>query len=130
NAAMRFLPRSHDKGVLKVRKAEGASVFHIETEGADTLGTPFTNTLKAGQISLHADMLVHGSLPNGSERRRCGLTLRYCPPEVAITDETWARGVEAIIARGTDPTGRWRHHPRPVNDDIRATSSPRSLGNN
>ncbi|MEM1428006.1 MAG: phytanoyl-CoA dioxygenase family protein [Pseudomonadota bacterium] len=130
NSAMRFIPRTHDKGALKVRKAEGASVFHIETDGADALGEPVTNALKAGQISLHADMLVHGSLPNTSDRRRCGLTLRYCPPEVRITDEGWARGVEAIVARGTDPTGRWRHHARPTNDDITATSSPHVVGNN
>ena len=130
NSAMRFIPSSHDKGKLRVKQAEGQSVFHIETAGAEELGEPFTNCLKAGQISMHADMLVHGSLPNKSDRRRCGFTLRYCPPEVMITDEHWAAGVEAILCRGKDPTGRWRLHPRPANDDILATSSPHVVGNN
>ncbi|MEO1398076.1 MAG: phytanoyl-CoA dioxygenase family protein [Pseudomonadota bacterium] len=128
NSAMRFLPGSHDKGALKVRTAEGDSVFHIETDGVDALGDPFTNTLRAGQISLHADMLVHGSLANRSSRRRCGLTLRYCPPSVQITDRDWAAGVEAILCRGQ--AGDWIHHPRPSNDDIAATSSPHVIGNN
>lgn len=131
NSAMRFIPGTHDKGALSVQGTDGsAAVFHKETAGADTLGEPFTNTLRAGQISMHADMLVHGSLPNVSERRRCGLTLRYCPPEVQITDAEWARGVEAIICRGEDPYGQWRHNPRPDNDDITRTSSPHVVGNN
>jgi hypothetical protein len=130
NAAMRFIPGSHDRGALETSAMGADSVFHKGIADAERLSAPVTNALRAGQISLHADMLVHGSEPNLSDRRRCGLTLRYCPPEVRITDATWARGVEAILARGSDPTGRWRHHPRPDNDDIRATSSPHVVGNN
>ena len=128
NAAMRFVPGTHDKGPLAVQSTGADAVFHKQTVGADSLGVPFTNELRAGQISLHADMLVHGSLANNSDRRRCGLTLRYCPPEVEITDDDWARGVEAILCRGD--AGHWRTHPRPVNDDITRTSSPHVVGNN
>ncbi|MEM8949529.1 MAG: phytanoyl-CoA dioxygenase family protein [Pseudomonadota bacterium] len=130
NAAMRFIPRSHDRGVLETAGTDERAVFHKEIAEAETLGTPFSNKLKAGQISLHADMLVHGSLGNVSDRRRCGLTLRYCPPDVRIIDERWAQGVEAIICRGSDPSGHWRHHPRPDNDDITRTTSPHVVGNN
>jgi len=130
NSAMRFIPRTHTMGALETASTDSASVFHIETAGADDLGQPFTNSLRAGQISLHADMLVHGSLANTSDRRRCGLTLRYCPPEVRITDAEWAQGVEAILCRGTDPSGHWTHHPRPDNTDITATCSPHVIGNN
>jgi hypothetical protein len=128
NAAMQFIPGSHDKGALKVRKSGEGAVFHIETDGVEALGTPFSDCLRAGQISLHADMLVHGSQPNRSARRRCGLTLRYCPPEVQITDPTWAQGVEAILCRGE--AGGWTTHPRPENDDITLTDSPRNYGTN
>lgn len=132
NAAMKFLPRTHDGGRLPVRPAAPGSVFHIEVDEAATgpLPAPVSNDLAAGQCSLHADMLVHGSLGNASDRRRCGLTLRYCPPAVRITDADWARGVEAVICRGADPTGTWRHHPRPANDDPAATSSPHVVGAN
>ena len=128
NSAMRFIPGTHDKGAMAEQETGGEAVFHKETANADALGQPFTNCLRAGQISLHADMLVHGSEPNRSDRRRCGLTLRYCPPSVEITDQAWARGVEAILCRGG--AGAWRTHPRPDNDDITKTSSPHVIGNN
>ena len=39
----------------------------------------YVNAMPAGYISLHADLLIHGSAPNlSTTRRRCGLTLRYC----------------------------------------------------
>ncbi len=128
NAAMRFIPGTHDKGALPTSERGAGSVFHMGTANAAALGRPFTNSLKAGQISLHADMLVHGSLPNSSDRRRCGLTLRYCPPEVRITDTAWATGVEAVLCRGN--AGAWVTHPRPTNDDIKLTTSPHVVGNN
>ncbi|MBT5187389.1 MAG: phytanoyl-CoA dioxygenase family protein [Kordiimonadaceae bacterium] len=124
NAAMRFIPGSHNKGCLEETKSTGDTVLNIETKGADKMGTPFSNVMKAGQISLHADMLVHGSLANGSDRRRCALTIRYCPPEVLITDPEWEKSVEAIICRGSDPTGTWKHHEKPINDDVLATTGP------
>ena len=130
NAAMQWIPRSHDKGHLAVEETGEGSVFHIQTAGADELGQPVVDELKAGQFSLHADMLVHGSPANPSDRRRCGLTLRYCPPDVRITDAEWAQGVEAIICRGKDASRYWKHHPRPDNDDIMRTSTPRAYGNN
>jgi len=128
NSAMRFIPGTHRLGPLETASRDEGSVFHKGTANAEALGTPFTNTLKAGQISLHADMLVHGSQANTSERRRCGLTLRYCPPEVRIADPDWQRGVEALLCRG-DP-GDWATHPRPQNDDITQTSSPVVVANN
>ncbi len=130
NSAMMFIPGTHRNGSLPIRNSSGDALFHIETEGADDLGEPYVNCLDAGQVSLHADMLVHGSLANRSGRRRCGLTIRYCPPDVRIVDSVWAGGVEAIICRGRDPTGHWRNHPRPDNDDIRRTSRPLTVGNN
>ncbi|MDJ0993366.1 MAG: phytanoyl-CoA dioxygenase family protein [Dinoroseobacter sp.] len=130
NAAMRFIPGTHNQGAIETSAMGDNSVFHKGIAQAERFGAPFTNTLKAGQMSMHADMLVHGSLANSSERRRSGLTLRYCPPEVRIVDPDWARGVEAILARGTDPSGHWQHHSRPQNDDILKTSSPHVVGNN
>ncbi|MEM8553465.1 MAG: phytanoyl-CoA dioxygenase family protein [Pseudomonadota bacterium] len=128
NSAMRFIPGTHDKGILPTSDRDDGAVFHKGTANPDSLGQPFSNSLKAGQISLHADMLVHGSLANTSDRRRCGFTMRYCPPEVQITDPTWATGVEAILCRGHP--GHWTTHPRPQTDDIASTTSPHVVGNN
>ncbi len=130
NSAMLWIPRTHDKGHLELEPSGEDAAFHIQTANADSMGTPVVDKLRAGQFSLHADMLVHGSRPNHSKRRRCGLTLRYCPPEVRIVDEAWSAGVEAIICRGQDPCGYWRHHERPTNNDIKKTSTPHAYGNN
>ena len=130
NSAMRFIPETHNRGHLQFRDSPGGSVLRLETVDADSMGAPFTNSLAAGQMSLHADMLVHGSLPNASARRRCALTIRYCPPEVAFTDDKWAKSVEAIVCRGHDPTGRWMHHARPVGNNVSLENSPHNIGGN
>ncbi len=128
NSAMRFIPGTHNQGAMEVQVTGGEAVFHKQTANAEALGEPFTNVLRAGQMSMHADMLVHGSQANRSDRRRCGLTLRYCPPSVRITDAAWATGVEAILCRGQ--AGDWKTHPRPDNNDITLTQSPHVVGNN
>lgn len=130
NAAMEFIPRTHNKGQLKWQASGPGTVLDKELVGAEDMGDPVVNALRAGQFSLHADMLAHGSKPNASDRRRCGLTLRYCPPEVRITDPSWAKGIEPIMCRGTDPEGYWQHHARPVGNDVSAANSPRNLGGN
>lgn len=130
NSAMRFIPGTHRLGALSMRSSSGDAVLEIETVGAESLGRPVYDCLKAGQISLHADMLVHGSLPNLSARRRCGLTLRYCAPEVGFTNDKWASSVEPIVCRGRDPYGRWRHHARPVGNDVALANGPHSVGGN
>lgn len=131
NSAMRFIPRTHDQGKIAESEMDGSeSVFHKGIVPTNEMSDPYTNVLKAGQISMHADMLVHGSLANESDRRRCGLTLRYCPPEVRIVDPDWAKGVEAILCRGQDTSGHWTFHPCPENNDITKTTSPHVVGNN
>lgn len=130
NSAMRFIPGTHNKGSLAIAETGEDSVLRLETKGADQMGKPYTNTLKAGQISMHADMLVHGSLPNMSDRRRTGLTIRYCPPEVDFTDAEWASNVEPIICRGNDPYRRWKHHARPTGNDVSLENSPHNIGGN
>jgi hypothetical protein len=62
---------------------------------------------------MHSDLLVHGSEPNRSNRRRCGLTLRYCPASVRAGLGWNAKGV---VVSGTDASGHWANPPRPVED--------------
>jgi hypothetical protein len=117
NAAMMFLPGTHRKGHLKWRHAsKETAVLNQEIEDADRLGEPVYDELKAGQFSLHADMLAHGSEPNASDRRRCGLTIRYCPPTVKALDPRWARG--SILCRGSGAGGSWAANPRPAGEDV------------
>ena len=119
NDAMMFLPGTHRQGHLKWRQVtKDKAVLNQEIENAEQLGQPVYDVLRAGQFSLHADMLAHGSEPNGSDRRRCGLTIRYCPPTVRALNPDWTRG--SVLCRGSDPTGAWSRNPRPAGEDVSA----------
>jgi ectoine hydroxylase-related dioxygenase (phytanoyl-CoA dioxygenase family) len=87
------------------------AVLNQEVENAERFGKPADMELKAGEISVHADLLLHGSGANESDRRRCGLTLRYCAADVRAFEGWNAKGV---IVSGTDPTGHWANPPRPA----------------
>jgi ectoine hydroxylase-related dioxygenase (phytanoyl-CoA dioxygenase family) len=80
NGCMRFLAGSHHFGHLTYRPSSPGehNVLNQTVEGAERFGTPVDVGLRAGEASLHCDLLLHGSEANRSGRRRCGLTLRYC----------------------------------------------------
>jgi phytanoyl-CoA hydroxylase len=44
--------------------------------------------LARGDVSAHHPNLIHGSGPNRSQRRRCGLTIRYIPTTTEIVTDT------------------------------------------
>jgi hypothetical protein len=59
---------------------------------------------------MHCDLLLHGSEPNDSDRRRCGLTLRYAAAEVKAFYDWHHKGV---LMRGQDLSGNWANPPEP-----------------
>ena len=113
NACMRYLPRSHWHGHLTYTLTENdeSNVLNQTVTDADRFGDPVDVELRAGEISLHSDLLVHGSEPNRSNRRRCGLTLRYCPADVRAGLGWNAKGV---VVSGSDLSGHWANPPRPA----------------
>lgn len=118
NGAMKVIPGSHRHGQIEFEQSspDERNVLNQTVHGADKYGdSPVSLVMKAGQMSLHADLLLHGSEPNPSMRRRCGLTMRFVPPEVRA-HRGWNR--LAVLARGDDPSGHWARNPRPVGDKI------------
>lgn len=115
NANMRFIAGSHQFGVIDYRQSSEteANVLNQTVENPEQYGTIVDDTLKAGEISIHTDLLLHGSEANTSDRRRCGLTLRYCTPDVRAGLDWNQKGV---IVSGDDPSGHWLNPPRPEND--------------
>jgi hypothetical protein len=115
NGCMRFLAGSHHHGHLTFRPSDPAehNVLNQTIEDAERYGTPVDVELKAGSASLHSDLLLHGSQANRSQRRRCGLTLRYCAAEVRAGLGWNAKGV---LVSGTDLSGHWANPPRPGTD--------------
>ena len=111
---MCFLRGSHLHGKLNWQQRTENVVLNLEVKDYARFGTPHPVLLNAGEFSLHTDLLVHGSRRNQSNARRCGLTLRYVPPDVRLIDERYASWTKnAMICRGEDTSGYWREQPRP-----------------
>ncbi len=122
NGCMQFIAGSHLLGEL-THETDGEtdgeagagerarSVLGRGIRQAAELGTVVDNPLDAGEISIHADLLVHGSAANQSARRRCGLTLRYCAADVRAGLD-WHR--KGVVVSGSDPSGHWANPCRPT----------------
>ena len=118
NGAMQVVPGSHLHGQIPFERSTaeeqnilGQTVHEVERFG----GAPVSINLKAGQMSLHSDLLLHGSSPNTSDRRRCGLTIPYAPTDVRALNH-WNQN--SVICRGRDPSGHWAHNLRPETDGM------------
>ena len=115
NACMKFIPGSHHYGHLTYRMSEDSesNVLDQTVENAEGIGRPVYDELKAGECSIHSDLLLHGSEANTSDRRRCGLTLRYCSADVVAALGWYEKG---IWVSGRPAPGTWANRPRPEGD--------------
>ena len=115
NACMRFIAGSHLCGHLTYRPSEDdeGNVLNQTVADAEQYGVTVDDILRAGEISIHSDLLLHGSDANNSDRRRCGLTLRYCTADVRAGMDWNQKGV---IVSGNDPSGHWANPARPSAD--------------
>jgi non-heme Fe2+,alpha-ketoglutarate-dependent halogenase len=115
NACMKFIPGSHHHGHLTYSMTENSEVNVLDqkVENAEGMGEPIYVELRAGEISIHSDLLLHGSEANQSSRRRCGLTLRYCAADVVASLGWHEKGV---VVSGIVPAGSWANRSRPDDD--------------
>lgn len=115
NANMRFIAGSHHVGHLTFRPSDPSehNVLNQTIENAEQYGPIVDDMLKAGECSLHSDLLLHGSEANTSDRRRCGLTIRYAAADVRAGMD-W--NLKGVIVSGSDPSGHWANPPRPDAD--------------
>jgi len=115
SGAMKFWPGSHLRNQLEHRdtfahdnllsRGQEIAVDVPEGEGIDV-------PLKAGEMSLHHVLLVHGSGPNTTGDRRIGFAIRYIPPHVRqlkVRDS-------AMLVRGKDSYGHFDLEPEPRRD--------------
>jgi ectoine hydroxylase-related dioxygenase (phytanoyl-CoA dioxygenase family) len=112
NACMQFIRGAHVNGELKHRASQPSenNVLYRTAEATEIRAEPVHIELKAGEISLHSDLLLHGSPPNNSNRRRCGLTMRYASTDV-IAHKGWNQN--SILCCGVDANRNWADIPRP-----------------
>jgi non-heme Fe2+,alpha-ketoglutarate-dependent halogenase len=107
NGCMRVIPGSHQGGLRVHGKAEAhGNLLSINQEvpvTAEEERSAVDLILHAGEASIHDGWLIHGSLPNRSHRRRCGLTLRYVPTSVKPVElNSIGKRWRAILVRGVD----------------------------
>jgi len=107
NGCMRFIPGSHLLGGLDFTTNGGHQVGDAETHGA-----PIPIELKAGQVVLFSDLLLHSSPPNRSAgQRRGGFTMTF----TSTATVPYLHGNRAsVLCSGEDRNNNWLHHPRPA----------------
>lgn len=115
SGAMKFWPGSHLKSQLEHRDTFDNN--NLLTRGQEIAvdvpeGAGIDVTLRAGEMSLHHVLLVHGSGPNTTLDRRIGFAIRYIPPHVRqlkVRDS-------AMLVRGRDNHGNFDLEPEPQAD--------------
>ena len=120
NGAMTFVDGTHKLGLIPYSKSkkEERNVLNLTVHDPEKYGSNNKKVcLKAGQASLHSDLLLHGSGINESNQPRIGLALSYHPPDVrAVVNGRRGFG---FLCRGIDIDNYWNLKPkRPIVDRI------------
>jgi phytanoyl-CoA hydroxylase len=115
NGCMRVIPGTHKMELQKLnRRTDVKNVLSSEIDPALVDDSKAVDLiLKAGDVSVHHPNIIHGSNPNTSSKRRCGLTIRYIPTSTRIKtkdNETWP---SAFLLRGEAVPGVNQYNPRP-----------------
>jgi hypothetical protein len=112
NANMKFIPRSHLHGLIDYDETQDANtVLDLAVRNPHSYGdSEVDDQLKAGQFSMHSDLLLHGSEANESNRRRCGLTIRYAAADVTTWYDWHKKG---FVVRGENVGGHWANPEMP-----------------
>jgi len=111
NANMRYIPGTHVLGHLtwKLSEVDEANILNQTVPDVERYGEPLDVQLLAGEAAIHSDLLLHGSEANRSDRRRCGLSLRYTAGDVRAYLGWDEKG---IVVAG-DPPAHWGNRARP-----------------
>eukprot|EP00747_Dinoflagellata_sp_TGD_P221974 gnl/TRDRNA2_/TRDRNA2_93734_c0_seq1.p1 gnl/TRDRNA2_/TRDRNA2_93734_c0~~gnl/TRDRNA2_/TRDRNA2_93734_c0_seq1.p1 ORF type:complete len:350 (-),score=43.30 gnl/TRDRNA2_/TRDRNA2_93734_c0_seq1:85-1134(-) len=133
NGAMTFYPGSHQLGIMH---RPGTSMISRSTmkDVQKRCGPAVTaGPLRAGQLSIHTDLLIHGSPLNRSSRRRLGVSIQYTAMDgVSASGEHWGHGVAvpegSVIPRGPDggPNQTFLPLPRPTVYGPRSAATSRA----
>jgi len=100
NGCVRVVKGSHRTELQEPGGANGMAAMGTHSEqDAVRLGEVLPLELDPGDASLHHPNLVHGSSANSSNRRRCGLSVRYMASDVHCLIEEQP----VLLLRGSAP---------------------------
>jgi non-heme Fe2+,alpha-ketoglutarate-dependent halogenase len=119
NGCMQVIAGTHRSGIREHGKSADAAANLLSINQAlpvdeSELSRLVNIELRAGEISLHHGLTVHGSPPSRSTRRRCGLAMIYIPTHVKQVGQNslgtrWA----AVLVRGENREQNFQERPRP-----------------
>jgi non-heme Fe2+,alpha-ketoglutarate-dependent halogenase len=126
NGPMQFVPGSHLHGPIHHNPSDPDehNVLNLTVPEPGSWGDGSVTTispLRAGQASLHSDLLLHSSDANSSSRRRCGVALTYHTTDVRLNNPDARAAMEgrSFVCRGVDVDGYWPQDVAPPTfDDI------------
>jgi ectoine hydroxylase-related dioxygenase (phytanoyl-CoA dioxygenase family) len=125
NGCLRVIPASHHNGLLPhgTSARDGNILGHNQEIDPDSIdeSKAVDLELRAGEASLHDGMTVHGSNPNRSGRRRCGMTVRFTRPDIKPVAGVFMD--KPILLCGEDRYGHFQYLPRPVFDRVSGSVS-------
>ena len=89
NGAMQVIPGSHRTILPHEGRRRASDVLaHVASPDFFDASRAVDLSLRAGEMSLHAPGLLHGSPANCSQRPRCGMTIRVSSPDVEVDRES------------------------------------------
>jgi non-heme Fe2+,alpha-ketoglutarate-dependent halogenase len=97
NGCMRVIPATHNKLLEHRDVSDCANLLRAGRVLAEAVDEEqaVDVELRAGEMSLHHDRIVHGSGPNRGDDKRIGFVVRYTTPAAQ------SRGFPVVRARGT-----------------------------
>ena len=121
NGCMQAVAGSHVSGITPHGKSgKAGNLLSVDQEIADEHIDPSKVRhleLEAGQISIHHGQVYHCSNPNVSDRRRCGLAVRFIRPEVRSLEPA-KHQYRPVLLHGTDSYKHYPATPPPFPVDI------------
>ena len=80
NGCMRFIPKTHNRARMRHEEVESENSM-LKYGGQITASLDESRArnviLKPGEMSVHGNNIIHGSLPNTSRYKRSGFIIRY-----------------------------------------------------
>jgi ectoine hydroxylase-related dioxygenase (phytanoyl-CoA dioxygenase family) len=105
NGCLQVIPETIRHVLPHKVDTQAGTTLPLSLDGIDVSGARAVE-LKAGQFSVHNPFVFHGSSANRSQRRRCGITLKYIPTYVKL-DRSFVspskfdwKGLRLYLARG------------------------------
>jgi hypothetical protein len=115
SGCVQYIPGSH-KGAPAVHEFK-PHPNNLAGNGQSVVGVDESRAvhavLKPGQAVFHHESVVHGSGPNNADHPRVGFVIHYVAPHVR---ETRIEDATAMLVRGKDTHGYWKHDPEPEID--------------